>query len=1019
MGSYKNFQSKSAKHKKNRYGIYNPEFESAVKGKGFEEEDNFSKNLNKYIDFVSWARWNIDLWYDLITPETGGINLDLDQRVFLRSITRFVSTYGVFPRGYGKCVTGDSLIFTNDGLKEIGEYFNYAEHNKEFYIKKNINVINRYSQLESTNAGVYSGYQDTKKITTEEGFEIEGTYNHPILCINKNGKIIWKNLKDISNDDYVAISRNNNVWGNNTNLNYELKGYLERLSNSSRSKINKENLKPLNKLDEDFALILGYLIGDGCLTRDNVIIFTTIDDDILNKYKSFMENRLNLKVVQKTKKSIDYVIYGKLVREYFKQIGLGYKNAFEKEIPKVIMEAPKNIVAKFISGLFDTDGGISNSWIEFCTASEKLSKQLQVLLLNFGIISTRIKKYNKRFKTYSYRITIYGENINKFNKEIGFSCKRKQEKLNKICNKQRNTNKDIIPYQKDTVKNFVDEIRKKPNYSYKIKDKLYHVLKGNNQLTYNKLKYLLELDFSSECESYEELVEFFNLNYFFSKVKKVDNSRNHVYDLSLPKTHSFVSNGFISHNTMLEIMGMIHTAIWFPDIEISMTAQTRENAAKLVDEKWRELQKFYPLLKNEVESYRSSKDSVEMIFTSGGRIDILANQQSTKGARRKRLNVEESAQLNNDLFQDVLEPVVNVPRRTIGKKAMVNPEELNGQINFFTTSWFRGSDEYERSLKMIDDMANLKGVMVMGSDWQLACHYNRGEPKSKILEKKDKLSPTFFAMNYESRWIGVKDGALVDINKVMDLRTITSPEFKSNKRNDYIIAMDVARSDNESNNQSSIAVFKLHRSKNGRIKQIRLINLINLPNGLNFTDQAIELKRIRSAYKAKAVVIDGNGLGTAIIDEVLKDTLDPNTGESLGCWKTMNTEREPEINDAEEIVYDLHAQGINSDIIVNFIDMVESKKLLLLEKKDNANYDINDENAIKSIAPHLNTDALIEEIANLKLKKLSSGKYTVERVTKKIDRDRYSAVAYGLWYIKNYEDNYEQDEEYDFGFYFN
>ena len=34
----------------------------------------------------------------------------------------------------------------------------------------------------------------------------------------------------------------------------------------------------------------------------------------------------------------------------------------------------------------------------------------------------------------------------------------------------------------------------------------------------------------------------------------------------------------------------------------------------------------------------------------------------------------------------MLEPIPNIPRRTIGREALVNPEELNGQINFFTTS---------------------------------------------------------------------------------------------------------------------------------------------------------------------------------------------------------------------------------------------------------------------------------------------------------------------------------------------
>lgn len=457
--------------------------------------------------------------------------------------------------------------------------------------------------------------------------------------------------------------------------------------------------------------------------------------------------------------------------------------------------------------------------------------------------------------------------------------------------------------------------------------------------------------------------------------------------------------------TLLELMGMYHTAVFFPDIELSMTAQTRENAAKLVDEKHREIIKFYPLMANEITKYSSSKDSVEVLFTSGGRIDVLANQQSTKGARRKRLNVEEAAQINSALFEDVLEPIVNVPRRTIGRQALINPEELNGQINFFTTSWFRGSDEFERNIHMIDEMAELKGKIVIGADWQLACSYGRGETKSQILEKKAKLSPTFFAMNYESKWVGATDGALVAINKVMDLRTLTTCEIKAAKNGEYILSMDVARSESDSNNQSSIAVLKIKRGKTNRITQIKLVNLINLPTGLNFTGQTIELKRIANAFKPKVVVIDGNGLGSAVVDECLKEHVDPASGEVLDCWDTINNDKEPEVPGADKIVYDLHSQGINSDIIVNFIDMIESKKLQLLVKHDKKDYDVNDSDYIKNnVLPFIQTDLLLEEVANLKLKKLPSGKYNVEQVTKKINKDRYSATAYGLWYIKEFED---------------
>lgn len=463
--------------------------------------------------------------------------------------------------------------------------------------------------------------------------------------------------------------------------------------------------------------------------------------------------------------------------------------------------------------------------------------------------------------------------------------------------------------------------------------------------------------------------------------------------------------------TLLEIMSMYHTAIFFPDIELSMTAQTRENASKLMEEKHREIIRFYPLISDEIVKAGFSKDTAEVIFTSGGRIDVLANHQSSKGARRKRLNVEESALLNNDLFQDVLEPIVNVPRRTIGKEALIDPEELNGEINFFTTSGFRGSDEYTRSIQMIDDMADLKGKIVLGSDWQLACAYGRGETKSQLLDKKTKLSPIFFAMNYESRWVGAVDNALVDINKLLSLRSLSKAELSGAKDGEYILGIDVARSVETGNNQSSVAVLKIKRNKNNRVAQLLLVNILTLSNLLNFTAQAIEIKKIKRAYSAKIAIVDSNGLGIGLIDELMKESFDPNTGESLGCWNTVNTDSVPETVNAERCLYDLKPQSANSDIIVAFIDMVESGKLRLLEKRQDGGYDVNDkDNYVQNVLPFLHTDFLIEEISNLQLKSLPSGKVTVDRVIKRYNKDRFSALAYALWYCKTFEDNIYQEE---------
>ena len=457
--------------------------------------------------------------------------------------------------------------------------------------------------------------------------------------------------------------------------------------------------------------------------------------------------------------------------------------------------------------------------------------------------------------------------------------------------------------------------------------------------------------------------------------------------------------------TFVEDLGIYHACVFHPDIEISLSAQTKESASKLLEDKHREIIKFYPLMANEIIKSSFAKDSAEVIFTSGARLDNLANAQSSKGQRRKRLNIEESNLLNSALYEDVLEPIPNVPRRTIGRLALINPEELNGQINFFTTSGFRGSTEFDRNLSQLDEMAELKGKVLIGSDWQLACEYGRGETKSQILNKKEKASPIFFAMNYESKWVGATNDALVDINKLLKLRTLTKPELKSDGKSDYYVSMDIARSQKSSNNQSSIAVLKAKRNKDDRIICIQLVNLVNLPTGLNFTSQAIEFKRMFKMYNAKAGILDNNGLGKGCTDELLKEHVDPLTGEILDCMDTINTEDIPEIKGAKKCLYALQSQGINSDIIVNFIDMVEGEKLQILEKVSNSNYDLNDKDYFNNtLMPSVNTDLFVEEVSNLKLKPISAGKLSVEQLTKRVDKDRFSAVSYGLWYIKNFED---------------
>lgn len=329
---------------------------------------------------------------------------------------------------------------------------------------------------------------------------------------------------------------------------------------------------------------------------------------------------------------------------------------------------------------------------------------------------------------------------------------------------------------------------------------------------------------------------------------------------------------------------------------------------------------------------------------------------------------------------------------------------------------------------MTRDMYDLKGTFVFGSTWYIPVHF--GRQKVSIINKARKGNVIRFKQNYLCEWIGVSNGGLINISKLIKARTLGEKyielECPKDKRgnlelNEYVIAVDVARSDSQSNNKTAIVVLKIIRSQSGRIRQVQVVNMVTPPNGLNYKEQSIIVKRLFYKYggnldlnksRVKSIVIDANTIGLGLVDQLLEEVTDPESNEELGCFATINTEQKPAVKDSPAIVYALKAQGINGDIIRTFINYVESSKLKLIKSFD----DIRSENdkfelpeiEIKKVA--LQTQRFIDEVSNLKLKKTQSST-TVEQVIKKIDKDRYSAISYGLYYIDLFMDVVEEKDD--------
>ena len=243
-------------------------------------------------------------------------------------------------------------------------------------------------------------------------------------------------------------------------------------------------------------------------------------------------------------------------------------------------------------------------------------------------------------------------------------------------------------------------------------------------------------------------------------------------------------------------------------------------------------------------------------------------------------------------------------------------------------------------------------------------------------------------------------------------------ELRQKGNAEYIISMDVARSKAQNNNQTAFLVGRITRGKDKSIKSVAIVNIYIPPNGLNFTQQAIIMKKLQKAYNAQVCVVDTNGLGKGVADRLVEEIVDPNTGQLYEAWDCINDETfKSLVPNSPKILYSLNATSINTNIIINFWDYVETFRLHLLPTDKNASY-LSEVTGVKSgkrkktettqmdemekidcMAVHMRTDTLLEQISNLEVEK-RGGNFIVKQITKGIDKDMFSALVYLLYVVQ-------------------
>jgi replicative DNA helicase len=226
-----------------------------------------------------------------------------------------------------------------------------------------------------------------------------------------------------------------------------------------------------------------------------------------------------------------------------------------KTVPNIVFKLEKSQLSLFLNRLFATDGWATvlnsgQSQLGYCTVSEKLARQIQHLLLRFGIIAAlkkRSVKYNNTRRP-AWQLDITDAlSIKNFIAEIGiFGKEAALAKVTAaISQKRYQTNRDLIPIE---IWEQIAAAKGSETWSSLAKRagiKSYtNIHVGKRALKRERLWIL------ATALDNLPLQQLANSDVYWDEIISIESVGNkQVYDLTIPETHNFIANDICVHNT--------------------------------------------------------------------------------------------------------------------------------------------------------------------------------------------------------------------------------------------------------------------------------------------------------------------------------------------------------------------------------------------------------------------------------------------------------------------------------------
>jgi replicative DNA helicase len=500
----------------------------------------------------------------------------------------------------GKCLTANSELLLSDGSIATIEEVYQARAGQLLTLKSDWKF-----GVAKPSAFVDDGKKPVFKVRTRLGREIETTLTHPFLTVAG-----WKPLGDLRVGDAVAVPRLLPVFGADRARECEVKllAYLLGdgcLTHSSPTFTNTNRLVrddfaeaarefgavEVREFDSNgtratslrivrdastpnrrttFASALREAISSRRLSARKVALaigaspvsvcewqkgHCVPDEKHWTKLCAFLETRENTLMPD----GIHATAQNRLnsLALWLRELGVLGCDAHTKFIPKFIFKLERDSMALFLNRLFATDGWASiqvsgQGQIGYSSVSRRMIRQVQHLLLRFGIISSvreRSVLYKGSRRT-AWQLEITDSDaLRIFIREIGIFSKEAaiQRVGSQLAAKRKQTNVDLIPR---AIWRRIAEI--KGNESWAALARRAGVAGWTNvhvdkrDLSRARLK-----QFAGALRS-SELEQLADSDVFWDRIVSIEPlGRKQVYDLTIPHTHNFVANDICVHNTSL------------------------------------------------------------------------------------------------------------------------------------------------------------------------------------------------------------------------------------------------------------------------------------------------------------------------------------------------------------------------------------------------------------------------------------------------------------------------------------